>query len=79
MVGQQGEVVTTSDVEFKSSLERLEELNSSLELTVGGNMIDWICWKLKIGWKLGYRWIGDRYIEECWVNRKTNEVRHVRR
>lgn len=40
-------------------------------------MIDWICWKLKIGWTNTLTYVDGEYrYTHKWVNVKTNQVRY---
>lgn len=37
--------------------------------------IDWICWKLKIGWKRGFVWVGPDRMEVSWWHPKKQITR----
>jgi hypothetical protein len=41
-------------------------------------MIKWLCWKLKIGWKLAATWVGNEKQIDYWVHKKTGERRECK-
>mgnify|MGYP000094276620 CR=1 FL=1 len=40
-------------------------------------MFDWICWKLKIGWKITYYLVDIDVVKTKWTNKKTKEERTI--